>query len=68
MRILLSLLLLVGCAAPQPANDEAQILAALSAYTADVERATAELSRVREEIGKVIVGQTAVIDSGRLFH
>src|SRR5580698_4552212 len=34
----------------------------LSAYTADVERATAELSRVREEIGKVIVGQTAVIE------
>ena len=34
----------------------------LSTYTADVERATAELSRVREEIGKVIVGQTAVIE------
>ena len=34
----------------------------LSAYTADVERATAELARVREEIGKVIVGQTAVIE------
>src|SRR5665213_739377 len=34
----------------------------LSAYTADVERATAELARVREEIGKVIVGQTDVID------
>ncbi len=34
----------------------------LSAYTADVERATAELSRVREEIGKIIVGQTAVIE------
>jgi MoxR-like ATPase len=34
----------------------------LSAYTADVERATAELARVREEIGKVIVGQIAVIE------
>jgi MoxR-like ATPase len=34
----------------------------LSAYTADVERATAELARVRQEIGKVIVGQTAVIE------
>jgi MoxR-like ATPase len=34
----------------------------LSTYTADVERATAELSRVREEIGKIIVGQTAVIE------
>jgi MoxR-like ATPase len=34
----------------------------LSAYTADVERATAELARVREEIGKVIVGQTPVIE------
>jgi MoxR-like ATPase len=33
-----------------------------TSYTADVERATAELSRVREEIGKVIVGQTAVIE------
>ncbi len=34
----------------------------LSAYTADVDRATAQLSRVREEIAKVIVGQTAVIE------
>lgn len=34
----------------------------LSAYTADVERATAELARVREEIGKIIVGQTEVIE------
>jgi len=34
----------------------------LSTYTADVERATAELSRVREEIGKIIVGQTSVIE------
>jgi MoxR-like ATPase len=34
----------------------------LSAYTADVERATAELARVREEIGKVIVGQIPVIE------
>ena len=34
----------------------------LSAYTADVERATAELARVREEIGKVIVGQNRVIE------
>jgi MoxR-like ATPase len=34
----------------------------LSAYTADVERATAELARVREEIGKAIVGQTGVIE------
>jgi MoxR-like ATPase len=34
----------------------------LSAHTADVERATAELARVREEIGKVIVGQTPVIE------
>jgi len=34
----------------------------LSAYTADVERATAELARVRAEIGKVIVGQTPVIE------
>ncbi len=34
----------------------------LSTYTADVERATAELSRVRQEIGKIIVGQTGVIE------
>lgn len=34
----------------------------LSAYTADVDRATAQLTRVREEIAKVIVGQTAVIE------
>src|SRR5437764_15485182 len=33
MRILVSLLLLVGCAAPQPANDEAQMMAALNAST-----------------------------------
>jgi len=33
MRILLALFLLVGCAAPQRANDEAQILAALNAST-----------------------------------
>src|SRR6478736_1882315 len=34
----------------------------LSAYSAEVDRATAELTRVREEIGKVIVGQTDVIE------
>jgi len=34
----------------------------LSAHSADVETATAELARVKEEIGKVIVGQTAVIE------
>ena len=34
----------------------------LSAYSAEVDRATAELNRVREEIGKVIVGQTDVIE------
>lgn len=34
----------------------------LSAGAAAVDRATAELQRVREEIGKVIVGQTDVID------
>lgn len=34
----------------------------VSAYTAEVERATAELARVQQEIGKVIVGQTAVIE------
>ncbi len=34
----------------------------LSAGAAAVERATADLRRVREEIGKVIVGQTDVID------
>jgi len=34
----------------------------LSADAAAVDRATADLGRVREEIGKVIVGQTDVID------
>lgn len=34
----------------------------LSAYAAEVDRATAELNRVKEEIGKVIVGQTEVIE------
>src|ERR1700704_3604757 len=34
----------------------------LSAYSAEVERATAELNRVKEEIAKVIVGQTDVIE------
>src|SRR5881275_1666615 len=34
----------------------------LTADLAVVERATRDLSRVREEIGKVIVGQTDVID------
>jgi MoxR-like ATPase len=34
----------------------------VSEYTAEVERATSELSRVREEIGKVIVGQVDVIE------
>src|SRR6476661_7854758 len=34
----------------------------LSAYSAEVDRATAELNRVREEIGKIIVGQNDVIE------
>src|SRR5450432_4866454 len=34
----------------------------LSALTADVDRATADLARVREEIGKIIVGQRGVIE------
>src|SRR4051794_3546789 len=34
----------------------------LSAYSAEVDRATAELTRVKEEIAKVIVGQTGVIE------
>src|SRR6185437_16820792 len=34
----------------------------LSAYSAEVDRATAELARVKEEIAKVIVGQTDVIE------
>src|SRR3954471_10413627 len=34
----------------------------LSAYSAEVDRATAELNRVKEEIAKVIVGQTDVIE------
>src|SRR5882724_56340 len=34
----------------------------LSAYSAEVEHATADLNRVREEIAKVIVGQADVIE------
>ncbi|HEY3939937.1 MAG TPA: AAA family ATPase [Bryobacteraceae bacterium] len=34
----------------------------LSEYTAEVDRATSDLGRVREEIAKIIVGQTGVIE------
>src|SRR5260370_1128206 len=34
----------------------------LSAYAAEVDRATADLNRVREEIAKIIVGQRDVIE------